>query len=240
MDMENKSEEKAKCSSLLYIGALYDSYPLTLRDIRRAHDVIIYSDALPASGIYPKLNTEEKILEILVEEGGRHGITSEFVRNEVDGSYEADLKDSCRLKYFFNTSDIDNALLPLDTVTTLWLHGYVPPQDILRYLPNLKMVYAAGSCVDDELPTYWEAREKLGMMEEEKMEEYNCRCWIPDVLQWISAEEGFELVGSSESLMNGFMLCDAPFQFIVDEGGEEDQDSICSDEKENGVNATAS
>ena len=229
--------ETSKKGSLLYVGALYDSFPLTLPEIRRSHDLIIYSDALPASGIYPKLNEESKILDVLVEEGGRFGIISEFVKNEDDGSFEAQLKDNCTLKYFFNTSNVDNDRMPLATVTTLWLHGYVPPIDTLDRLPNLMMVYGAGSCIDD--PCYWEARKRLNMSEGSKLIEFNRKCWIPDVLQWISAEDGFDLVGDDQSLMDEFMLCDAPFQFTVDEGildGEDDDDdgNFDDDEKAEG------
>jgi hypothetical protein len=131
--------------------------------------------------------------------------------NEEDGSYEALLKDNCRFKYFFNSDNIDSSRIPeslLQRVTTLWMHGYVIPEENLEKIPNLNMVYSTSCCVGK---TYWAARTKMNTVnDKEKLYEYNVKCSIPEVVRWIDNVNGFELRGDDGDEL---FECDAPYQF---------------------------
>ena len=217
---------------LLYVGALYDSYPLCLPLLRRQHSLIVFTDHLPISQYYKNLTTEKQILDIIINEGGSFGFVenTEFTLNEEDGSYEALLKDNCRFKYFFNCDNIDRSKIPesiLNRVTTLWLHGYTPPVQELEKIPNLKMVYSSASCIGD---TYWKAREMMDSInDEEKLFQYNMKCLIPDILRWIDGV-GFDARGC-EWLQQILFECDAPMQFVIDEDDDdEDDDDYNEDE----------
>lgn len=217
---------------MLYVGALYDAYPLTLPPIRKSHDCIVFTDALPASGAYKSLTSERQILDILLEEGGRYGITSEFSINPEDGSYECSLKDGCTFKYFFNTCDIDTTKIPADLlarVTTLWMHGYELPEEDIAKLPALNMVYSGLATIGE---TYWLVRSLIHSLDdEEQLKLYDIKTRIPDVLQWTS-EDGFSLAGPEALQSAGLMECDAPFQFeIFEDDDEVDADDVdCQDE----------
>jgi hypothetical protein len=217
---------------MLYVGALYDAYPLCLPEIRKAHDCIVFTDALPASGAYKSLTSERQILDVLMEEGGRYGITSEFTINPEDGSYECTLKDNCKFKYFFNVSDIDTNILPaelLSSVTTLWMHGYEPPEEDIPKLPALNMVYSGLATIGE---TYELVRSLIHSPDdEEKVKYYDLKTRIPDVLQW-TAEEGFSLAGPEELQAAGLMECDAPFQYEIFEDDDEVDDEEESDDDE--------
>jgi len=214
--------------SVLYIGALYDAYPLTLPEIRQSHSTIIFTDAMPGNGYYKNIKTEAEILQILREEGGNLAITSEFYQNPQDGSWECTLKDDCKLKYFFNVVDLDPSRLPevlLSSVKTLWIHGYDPQGPIVELLPNVGMVFASPSSMGE---AYWAARQRMGTVEGDALAEFNIRCAIPDVICWHS-ERGFDLRGE-EGMDERLMVCDAPFQFTAAPEEEEDEDE---DEYEN-------
>ena len=215
---------------LLYVGALYDSYPLCIEMLRKNHKLIIYTDYLPESKIYKNLSSEQQILQILLEEGGSFGfIDSNFEINEEDGSYEGNLKDNCKFKYFFNTDNIDSNKITqtlLDQVTTIWIHGYEPPVDELLKLPNLKMVYCAASCVGD---TYWKVREMMNTVDDQDtLIQYNMKCLIPDVLRWIEGV-GFDMRGV-DWLQDILFECDAPYQYIVDDDDDEEEDDDDDDD----------
>lgn len=210
-------------SVMLYVGALYDSYPLTVSTLRRAHSLIVYTDGLPSNQYYKNLTQEKQILDILLQEGGAFAfLDTDFTLNEEDGSYEALLKDNCRFKYFFNCNDIDRSRIPeslLQRVTTLWMHGYEMPEEDLEKIPNLNMVYCSSASMGD---TYWKARDKIDSVnDEEKLLQYNMRCLIPDVLRWIDNANGFDLRGV-EWLQQILFECDAPYQFVVDDGDDDD------------------
>lgn len=214
---------------LLYVGALYDAYPICLPSVRRAHSVIVYTDALPANQYYTSasMQSEESILCVLREEGGHYAMaTSEFTRNESDGSFECMLQDGCTFKYFFNASNIDESRIPpslLQRVTTLWLHGHTFPASELSKLPSLRMVHAPPSIIDADPEAYWAARRILGTVEPEAvLMEYNARCLIPDVIYY-TQESGFMLRGES-ALLPLLPPCDAPFTFEEGEEGDEDEE----------------
>jgi len=217
---------------LLYVGALYDAYPLTLPLLRRQHSLIVFTDHLPISQYYKNLTTEKQILDILMNEGATFGFVenTEFTLNEEDGSYEALLKDNCRFKYFFNCDNIDRSKIPesiLNRVTTLWLHGYAPPVQDLEKIPNLKMVYCSASSIGD---TYWKAREMIDTInDEEKLLQYNMKCLIPDILRWIP-NVGFDAHGC-EWLQQILFECDAPMQFVIDDGDDDDEDDDYDDDE---------
>lgn len=210
---------------LLYVGALYDSYPLCIEMLRKNHSIIIYTDSLPESQYYKNLTSEQEILEILMKEGGSYAfIDGNFELNEEDGSFEGTLKDNCKFKYFFNTDNIDSSKITqplLDKVTTLWIHGYEMPVDELQKLPNLKMVYCAASCIGE---TYWKAREIINTIDDEELlVQYNMKCLIPDILRWIE-NVGFDMRGV-DWLQDILFECDAPYQYIIDdEDDDEDED----------------
>jgi hypothetical protein len=215
----------AERGSLLYIGALYDAYPLTLPEIRRAHGCFVFTEAMPANQYYKNLD-EAEILRVLREEGGKFSMVSDFKRNPVDGSYECMLQDEVLLKYFFNLNNLDPnaANCPsqalLNTVKTLWLHAHDPEGPVVERLPSLEMVYASSTTMSE---TYWKAREKMGTVSEDKLVEYNLMCAIPDVLCWIDDERGFDLRGET-GLAERLMVSDAPFSFTDAEEDEEDDD----------------
>ena len=212
---------------LLYVGALYDSYPLCLPLLRKSHSLIVFTDHLPISQYYKNLTSEKQILDILINEGASYGLVENaataFTLNEEDGSYEALLKDNCRFKYFFNCDNIDKSKIPetiLNRVTTLWIHGYTPPVQDLEKIPNLKMVYCSSSSIGD---TYWKAREMIDTInDEEKLFQYNMKCLIPDILRWIDGV-GFDAHGV-EWLSQILFECDAPIQFVIDDDDDDDDD----------------
>jgi hypothetical protein len=209
---------------LLYVGALYDSYPLTISMLRKNHKTIVFTDGLPASQYYKNLTTEKQILDILLQEGGLYAfVDTEFILNEEDGSYEAMLKDNCKFKYFFNTNNIDTTKIPnslLQRVTTLYIHGYQPPVEDVVKIPNVSMVYCSASCVGE---TYWKVRSMMDTVDDnEKLIQYNMRCLIPDVLRWIP-DVGFDLRGV-EWLQQILFECDAPYQFIIDDDDDDEYD----------------
>jgi hypothetical protein len=213
--------------SLLYIGALYDAYVLTLPEMRRLHGCFILTDAMPSNQYYKNITTEVEVLNILREEGGYLGLASDFTRSD-DGSFEAMLADGCLLKYFFNVADLD-AKIPqalLDSVKTLWIHGYDPEGPVVERLPNLQMVFASPSSMGG---AYWAAREKLQTIEGDLLPEYNVRCAIPDVICWMGPEMGFDLRGD-EGMDERLMASDAPFQFTPagddDDGDGDDDDDV--------------
>ena len=219
--LPSQEEHNVSKRVMLYVGALYDAYPLTLPHVRRAHDCIIYSDALPASGAYKSLTHERQILDILMEEGGQYAVTSEFTVNAEDGSFECSLKDGCTFKYFFNADNVDTNKIPaslLANVTTLWLHGHEPPLQDIAKLPALRMVYSGGATMGE---TYWLARSTIHPLDDdEKMEYYDEITRIPDVLQW-AAESGFVLAGP-EFLQAQLPDCDAPYTFEIFDDEEDD------------------
>ena len=213
--------------SLLYIGALYDAYPLTLPDVRRKHGCLLFTDAMPANSYYRNITTEQQILQILLDEGGRFGIVSDFTMNERDGSFECMLRDDCKLKYFFNTNDLDRLKLNqglLNTVKTLWCHGYEPQGDVVSLLPSLSFVYGSPSSMGE---AYWAARAKMGTVGDDNLQEFNVKCSIPDVICW-QDEGGFDLRGD-EGQDERLLASDAPFTFTAagdeeeDEGEEEEE-----------------
>ena len=208
--------------SLLYIGALYDAYVLTLPEMRRQHGCFILTDAMPSNQYYKNITTEVEVLNILREEGGYLGLASDFTRSD-DGSFEAMLADGCLLKYFFDVADLD-AKIPqalLDSVKTLWIHGYDPEGPVVERLPNLQMVFASPSSMGG---AYWAAREKLQTIEGDLLPEYNVRCAIPDVVCWMGPEMGFDLRGD-EGMDERLMASDAPFQFTP-AGDDDDDDGV--------------
>lgn len=218
--------------SLLYIGALYDAYPITLAEVRRAHGCFIFTDAMPANQYYKNLD-EAEILRVLHDEGGKFSMVSPFVRNTQDGSYECMLQDDVLLKYFFNLNDLDPAATHgpsqalLNTVKTLWLHAHDPEGPIVEALPSLSMVYASSTSMNE---TYWKAREKMGTVSEDKLVDFNLKCALPDVLCWIDDERGFDLRGEA-GLAERLMVSDAPFSFT---DAEEDEEDDVEEEEEEG------
>lgn len=214
---------------LLYVGALYDAYPMCLPSLRRAHTIIVYTDALPSSQYYTtaSMQSEESILSVLREEGGHFAMTGpDFTRNESDGSFECTLLDGCLFKYFFNANNVDDSRIPaalLQRVTTLWLHGHTFPASELLKLPSLKMVHAPPSIIESDPEAYWAARAIMGTTEPEAvLIEFNARCLIPDVIYY-TQEGGFMLRGESAQLPL-LPPCDAPFTFEEDEEDEEEDE----------------
>ena len=217
--------------SLLYIGALYDAYVMTLPEMRRTHGCFIFTDAMPANQYYKKITNEVEVLNILREEGGHLALASDFHMCE-DGSFEAMLTDGCLFKYFFNVSDLDfgGSKIPqilLDSVKTLWIHGYDPEGPVVERLPNLQMVFASPSSMG---AAYWSAREKMQTIEGDLLPEYNVRCAIPDVVCWMGPEMGFDLRGE-EGMDERLMASDAPFQFTP-AGDDDDDDDDDGDDVE--------
>ena len=144
---------------LLYVGAGWDTYPLTVPALRAAHTHMVYVDGQPASGYYSQhVTTIDDLLRRLVKDGGKYcfaaGADAVFMQ-AADASWQAPLKDGCTLKYFVNTLDTQiahhaglSALLPL--VTTLFMAGYGPRRGLEALLPSLERVYLTTGC-DNEL-----------------------------------------------------------------------------------------
>ena len=216
---------------LLYVGALTDAFPLTLEKVRKDHGVIVFSDQMPADTVKfyegrggARLNTCAIILEELLSEGGSYGFLdgkeTVFELNEVDGSYEAMLKDGCKFKYFFNTVNVSNPHLPTAVVTTLWLKGYMPPASVLDHLPSLSMVYSTDLCVG---PLYWAARERIKHRNEGWTNvDWNVNTHTNDTF-WDSDKEAFGVWLEPDEEPN--VKSDAPsFRYWEDHGDDDGDD----------------
>ena len=141
---------------LLYIGAGWDAYPLTVPALRTAHTHMVYADGIPGSGYAPVSTMADVFANLMQRGGGQYGFAAGDAATFVeaaDGSWEAPLKDGCYFKYFPNTLDTQleqhagvHALLP--HVATLFIAGYYSPRaGTEALLPALERVYVTG-CAD--------------------------------------------------------------------------------------------
>nr|QBK87216.1 MAG: hypothetical protein LCMAC201_01180 [Marseillevirus LCMAC201] len=157
-------------SHFLYIGPFHDAVPLTYGSIL-AHDQIIYVDALPKHIKYmrpgcnghPAAASEGGICAFLLQElysfSRGHGARGSY-RKVTAGEWEIDLINNKKLRYFFNTKDIEMHKHPvlqkyLNNVKTLWICGYIPHSSIYKHMPNLKKVYVSD-LIRDSIPTKYE------------------------------------------------------------------------------------
>ena len=219
--MEFVNEESHPC--LLYVGALTDAFPLTIPSIRQRYSTIIYTDGMPGSQYYQhkSLESEQKILAILKEEGGSLAMVSEFSFNDADGSYDCQLKDNCTIKYFFNMDNIDVNIIPIDLlgrIKALWMHGYELPQEEVQKLnaPGDMVLYVAPECVDDE------DRFELQFKEVHV---------IPSILHWDSGYNVAQLLDEQQHLL--LRECEAPY-VILEEDPSDDEEGEQGNESEEG------
>ena len=217
--MEFVYEESRPC--LLYVGALTDAFPLTIPSIRQRYPTIIYTEGMPGSQYYQhkSLDSEQKILAILKEEGGSHAMVSEFTYNDADGSYDCQLKDNCSLKYFFNIDNIDVSVIPKELfgrIKALWMHGYKVPLEEVQKLnaPGNMALYISPECED--AGDCWVSQFKEVHV-------------IPSILQWDSGYNIAQLLDEQQHLL--LSECDAPYIILEDTSDDEkDEQDNESDE----------
>lgn len=178
--------------TLLYVGAGWDAFPITIKHIREDHDIILYVDALPSTphysegqrGYLPSLS-KQMIIGQLISEGGFDATIGAPVYTPTH--VQIPLKDNVMLNYFFNTKDIDlnqnaeiSGLLP--SVVTMWQAGFSPDQSVYEMLPNLETIYSTQLCAYN-----------IPVSSQHKIE------IVPDIIEYLDGEFIFHSDTESDS-----------------------------------------
>ena len=148
-------------STLLYVGAGWDTYPFT-QDLNL--ETVIYVDALPDTPHYtPTQNgwkyshNKEVFLEAvrvgLVRDTGRRVKGPIPVVEDKHYRFKIGPKDDRTvLHYFINTNDVDmhrdrELVELLRHVDNIWVLGFSPKPVVFDLLPNLKTIYCTRNCL---------------------------------------------------------------------------------------------
>ena len=146
--------------AFLYVGAGWDTYPLSFGPIVNDHEVFVYVDGLPGSKYYDKecngykdSHCEAVMVAAMLRELEEDTDEVVIVEKVAEATYVFTFADNKKLWYFMNTKDTEIALKPqlaqlLPRVSTLYLCGYAPDQSIYGHLPGLRRIYGTTLCME--------------------------------------------------------------------------------------------
>ena len=189
--MEEKKAEKEIEDVMLYVGSGTDAYPLTCPTLRKTFSKFVYADELPDFGVnkhnFPR-TVKGLLLQLCLQGGTYAGLRFCDFTQQDDGGWTTALKDECKFVYYLNSDNVSAVpTSTLDKVSTIYIHGYLPPQSILESLPNVRKVFSTGGLVGE---LYWAVFKKSGV----PIEVWNNTTWTYETT-WSSERKCFEISG---------------------------------------------